>query len=396
MLSGINVLDLADENASYCTKILALMGARVIKIEPPGGDPARHRYPFIMNTLGQNRSLSFCYDNTNKLGITLNMSRQEGRQLFLYLIKRADVLVETFSSDELKKYKCGYKILNDINPRLIHVSVTGFGRKGCRKNYHSCDLVTSAYGGSMYVSGGMTTPPLKPGGEQSRFTASLFTVLSILLSLHRRQKKGQGVYLDLSMQEAVTATLEHVMTRYFRDNIVSTRQGSRHWNDEFCILPCQDGFIQITIFQHWEILIGLMARDGMAGDLVDDVWENETYRRSHVEHIIDIMTAWASNYPVYELFHLGQLLGFPWAPVQSPISVFKNPHLRERNFFKTLQQVPIEEAILYPSLPFRCNNVSMPTLRSAPAIGEDNIRIYHDELGFSNDDLKRLSTKGII
>jgi crotonobetainyl-CoA:carnitine CoA-transferase CaiB-like acyl-CoA transferase len=114
-----------------------------------------------------------------------------------------------------------------------------------------------------------------------------------------------------------------------------------------------------------------------------------------MRHIAGPMLS-TSNYPVYELFHLGQLLGFPWAPVQSPAAVLKSPHLQERNFFKTLQQAGIEDAIQYPSLPFRCSNVSMPTLKSAPAVGEDNIKIYQDELGLSNNELERLSTEGVI
>lgn len=407
MLTGIEVLDLADEKASYCTKILAMLGARVIKIEPPGGDPARGRGPFLNpdkrdgflhtdDLPDPGNSLSFYYLNTNKLSITLNLGKPEGRRLFLRLIKRADVLVETFLPSDIEKLACEYEILRDINNRLIHVSVTGFGRKGPRSDYQSGNLVAAAYGGSMYISGSHDTPPLKPGGEQHQFTGSLFAVLGILLALNKRRQNGNGEYLDLSLQEAVTATLEHVLVRYFHDRITTSRRGARHWNDAFCVLPCRDGFIQMTVFQQWETLIGLMASEGRAGDLEEDRWSDETYRHSQSEHIIEIIGAWTRNHSVQELFQLGQLMGFPWAPVQSPAAVLECEQLKDRGFFIPLRQKGTGEAISSPGLPFRFSNMTLPPLKSAPAPGEDNVNIYCDELGLSEEKLKRLSAEGII
>lgn len=396
MLTGIEVLEVADENASFSTRLLALLGARVIKIEPPGGGPERGMAPFMQNVPGPQESLSFCYNNTNKLGITLNLSKPQGRKLFQRLIERADVLVETFSPDEIKNLDLGYPALSAINRRLIQASVTGFGRVGPRSNYRSCDLVAAAYGGSMSVTGAPTLPPLKPGGEQSRFAGSLFAVLGILLALRQRKKNGRGTYLDLSLQEAMTATLEHVMVRYFGDHITPKRQGNRHWNEAFCILPCQDGFIQLTLFQQWETLIGLIAGDGMACDLTEDRWKDEQYRRSNAEHIIEVMTAWTKSRDVQELFQLGQLLGFPWAPVRSLSAVLEDPQLRHRNFFRPHRREEGGDTFRDAGLPFRFGDIPHLDLKGPPVAGEDNTRIYRDEVGLSKDEMERLATEGII
>ena len=223
---------------------------------------------------------------------------------------------------------------------------------------------------------------------------SLFAALSILLALRRRKTSGRGAYLDLSLQEAVAATLEHVLVRYFQQQSAARRRGNRHWDDAFCILPCRDGFIQLTVFQQWETLVGLMASDGMAGDLEEERWSSEAYRRSQSEHIIGIIAAWTRNHAVQELFQLGQLMGFPWAPVQSPAAVLESEQLREREFFVPLPQGAGE--ILHPSLPFRFSNLPLSPLKRAPAVGEDNILIYRHDLGLTEEEFSKLVAEGII
>ncbi len=241
-LEEIRVLDLADEKTSFCTKLLADSGAQVIKIEKPGGDPSRMMGPFGESLPQSEKSLFFLYNNTNKLSITLNLEHEEGRKIFRHLLKRADVVVETFPPGYLQSLGLGFVALKEINPKLIMISVTGFGATGPLNQYKSCDLVASASGGAMYVSG-LPSAPLKPYGEQSYYTASLFAAIAILLALRKRVRTGQGEHIDISLQEVVISTLEHVMVRYFYEKIIFQSQGSLHWNFSFCILPCKDGLI---------------------------------------------------------------------------------------------------------------------------------------------------------
>jgi len=245
-LSGLRVLDLADEKAAFCSKLLADMGAEVIKVEKPGGDASRWVGPFWRNMPHPERSLSLWYNNTNKLGITLNLESEEGQEIFHRLSNRSDVIVETFPPGYLAGLGLGYEALSKTNPGLIMASVTGFGQGGPYKEYRFCDIVASALGGQMYVCGAPETPPLKPYGQQAYYIASLFAAIGIFLALHKRKHSGQGQRIDISLQEAVAATLEHVMIRYFYEGVVPKRQGSFHWNGSFCLLPCKDGYIALS------------------------------------------------------------------------------------------------------------------------------------------------------
>ncbi|MGD9181967.1 MAG: CoA transferase [Desulfobacterales bacterium] len=396
LLNGIRILDLADEKASFCTKLLADLGARVVKIEKPGGDESRRMGPFWENASHLKKSLSFFYNNTNKLGITLDLDRSRGREIFLELVKRNDIIVETFQPGYLSRLKLDFDFLKTVNRRLILVSVTGFGQMGPRKAYKSCDLVASAYGGQMYVTGSPASPPLKAYGEQSYYLASLFAAIGILLAIQKRSQTGVGEHVDISLQEAVTATLEHVMIRFFSETIIAGRQGSLHWNHAFKIFACQDGFIHLTLFQNWETLVEWLDSEGMAEDLNEKKWINEEYRRQHIEHVIAVVERWTKTHRVEELFELGQLMHFPWAPVLSPKDVLNSVQLNARRFFVPLHHRENDTDFSYPQLPFRFSSKFISRKKSAPLPGQDNATIYKGELGFSNREIQQLLHLNVI
>jgi len=396
LLREIRVLDLADEKASFCSKLLADMGACVIKVEKPGGDASRAIGPFLRNSPHPERSLFFCYNNTNKLGITLNLENRDGREIFCRLVKGTDIVIETFPPGYLKELELGFEILSELNPRLILVSVTGFGQNGPRTNHKCCDLVASAMSGQMYVSGSPSTPPLKPFGEQSHYTASLFAAVGMLLALRKRNQTGKGEHIDISLQEAATSTLEHVMIRYFYDHIIPKRQGSLYWNNAFCIVPCKDGFILVTLLHQWDTLVEWMDSEGMADDLIAERWNDEAYRLQHRDHIIEVLKRWTKTHTTSELFESGQLMGFPWAPIHSPKEVLESPQLKARGYFKSVEHPEIDESLKYPGVPYKFNSSLLKQLRRAPLIGEDNVRVFQGQLGLTRQKVKRLSSMGAI
>jgi benzylsuccinate CoA-transferase BbsE subunit len=396
LLSGIQILDLADEKASFGSKLMADLGARVIKIEKPGGDSSRKIGPFINNTPDPENSLSFFYNNIGKLGITLDIELPEGKKLFLKLVEQTDILVETFSPGYLKKLGMDFESLSRINPKLIMVSVTGFGQTGPKKGFRSCDLVASAYGGQMCLSGFRSSAPLKPFGEQSFFAGSLFAATGVVLALRKRRQTGKGEHIDISLQEAVASTLEHVMVRFFYENMVSKRQGDQNRNNDFYIMPCKDGFMQITIFQQWETIVEWMDSKGMAGDLMDDKYRDEEFRKKNRDHIIDVIQRWTRTHTVDELFENGQIMGFPWAPVCSPYKVSESPQLKERDFFKSLKHSKLDTMLKYPGMPYRFGKSNMPEPKPAPIIGEDNDRVYREDLGLSVKEMQRLKSNNVI
>jgi len=396
LLTDVSVLDLADRKGDFSSKLLADMGARVIKVERPGGDPSREDGPFLKNSPHAEKSLSFYYNNTGKLGVTLDLEHPDGKKIFLKLVKKNDVIVETFPPGYLEKLGLGFDVLSDINPMIVLASVNGFGQNGPRKEYTSCDLTASALGGQMYVSGSPSKPPLKAFGGQSYYTASLFAAVGILLALRKRNKSGKGEHIDISVQEAVTSTLEHVMVRYFSERIIPRRQGCLHWNNAFSVFPCKDGFIHMTLFQQWETLLELLDSEGMAEDLKDEIWEDEEYRHANIEHIIEIVGRWTKTHRVNELFELGQLMRFPWAPVHSPRQVLDSPQLKAREFFIPMDHPESSTTLMCPGSPYTFSSAFSGPQKPAPLPGEDNVRIYNGELGISRKELKRLSSLNVI
>ena len=396
ILEGIQVLDLADEKASFCSKLLADLGARVIKIERPGGDPSREIGPFLEYLPNPERSLFFYHNNTNKLGITLNLEHEDGKEIFLKLLQKRDILVEAFPPDYLRQIGLGFDILSRINPKLILVSVTGFGESGPRSKYKSCDLVDSAFGGEMYVTGSPTTPPLKAFGEQSYYTASLFAAVSILLALRKRAQTGEGEHIDISLQESVVSTLDHVMVRYFHEKTIAKRQGGVYWNHSFCILPCKDGHVLLAPFQQWNTMIEWMDSEGMAEDLKDEKYREEGYRTSRINHILEVLKRWTESHTVQELFESSQLMRLPWAPIYPLKEVLNNPHLKAREFFVDVEHPELKRSIFYPGTPYKFSHSPAGRWKRAPLIGEDNVQIYQGELGLSEEEYKRLSSLNVI
>ncbi len=372
------------------------MGAEVIKVERPGGDASRSIGPFAGNIPHPEKSLPFWYNNTSKLGITLNFDSERGRDIFLRLAGKADVVIETFPPGYLKEIGLDYEILSAANPGLILTSITGFGQTGPYRLYKSCDMVASASGGQMFVCGNPETPPLKPYGQQSYYMASLFAVMGILIALHERRSSDRGQHIDISLQEAVAATLEHVMVRYFYDNVVPGRQGNLHWNTTACLMPGKDGYILITFNTEWNTLVEWMDSEGMAGDLVDEKWRDEDYRMRHVDHIIEVMKCWTATHTIAELFELGQLMRFPWAPVCSPQDLFDSPQLKARNFFTTVDHLELNTSLTYPGFHFKFSDFTCSQMRRSPFVGEHNSHIYHETLGLSADELDGLSSTNII
>jgi crotonobetainyl-CoA:carnitine CoA-transferase CaiB-like acyl-CoA transferase len=251
-------------------------------------------------------------------------------------------------------------------------------------------------GGQMYVSGAPSTAPLKPFGEQSYYTASLMAVIATLLALRKRRRTGKGAHLDISLQEAVISTLEHVMVRYFHDHQIPKRTGSLSWNHEFCIVPCKDGFMLLTLLRQWDSLLEWLDSEGMADDLRDERWNDEQYRLHHLDHIIAVVKRWTQTHTKEELFQMGQAMGFPWAPVSALKEVAESPQLRERGFFVPIAHPELGTDIPYPRLPYICTPPMTMKQRRAPLIGEDTGRVLQGELGLSDEELKRLAHQGTI
>ncbi|MDH5695664.1 MAG: CoA transferase [Dehalococcoidia bacterium] len=382
VLSGYRVLDLTDDRGMLCPRYLADMGAEVIRLEKPGVDSAR--------------SLFFWATNLGKLDITLNIEVKPGQEIFKRLIETADVLVESYPPGYLETLGLGYPELSQINPRLVMASVTDFGQTGPYRDYKSCDIVAGAVGGQLYVCGEPQSPPLKPFGNQSYYLASIFAAIGILLALWKRHTSGRGQHIDISLQECVAASLDHVLVRYFYQGVVAKRQGSLHWNNAFRIFPCKDGYILLSLFQQWETLVEWLDSEGMAEDLTDKKWLDADERLKNLDHIIDVLERWTRSHSVAELVEPGQLMHFPWAEVTSIPRLVASPQLKGRNFFIQVEHPESGKRYKFPGVPVKLSRSPWRIGSKVPSLGEHNKQIYHGELELSEDEIKTLVKDGII
>jgi benzylsuccinate CoA-transferase BbsE subunit len=331
--STLRVLDLTDDKGRLCSRLLADMGAEVIRIGKPG------------------ESAEFRWEDRGKRRITLDLESKQGQKLFRRLLETADVLVESHPPGHLDALGLGYDELTKINPRLIMASITPFGQTGPYRDYKSSDIVAGAMGGQLYVNGEPGKPPLKLFGNQSYYLASLFAAIGIMLALHHRQTLGKGQHIDISLQECAAAALDHVLPRYFYQGEVARRRGSLHWNGAFRVFPAQDGYILLSLFYQWDTLVEWLESEGMAADLADKKWLDRDYRREHIDHVIEVLERWTKSHTVAELVARGQLMHFPWAEVASVSQLLASPQLKARGFWTEVEHQG--KKLKFPGTPLR-------------------------------------------
>ena len=232
-LSGLRVLELTGEHAQFCGKLMADLGADVIKVEPPGGQGTREVGPFLDDEAGPERSLYFWHYNTSKRGITLDITKPEGQEVFRKLAATAGLVLESFTAGYLPSLGLGYDSLSADNSGLIMCSVTPFGQDGPWRDYQTSDLLHLAAGGQMASSGYDVedvpdAPPIAPGGGNAWHIASHYSYIAIMGALYHRDFTGEGQYIDVSVHEACSLTTEGAIAIYLSTGEVVRRHTGRH------------------------------------------------------------------------------------------------------------------------------------------------------------------------
>ncbi len=355
------------------------MGADVIRVEK----------------VGETERSSFAANNLGKRSVTLNLELKAGQELFRRLVKTADVIVESYPPGSLEASGLGYTELSQINPRLIMASITNFGQSGPYRDYKSDDMVAAALGGQMSVCGEPELPPLKPFGQQPDSSAGLFSAMGILLALWQRHTSGRGQHIDISREECVAATLDHVLVRYFYQGVVAKRQGSLYWNNAFRIFPCRDGHILLSLFHQWATLVEWLEAEGMAQDLSDKKWQDREAQLEQLDHIIEVLEKWTKSHTVAELVEKGQLMRFLWAEVTSLDQLMASPQLEERHFFIEVEH-PEGKKYKFPGVPCKLSRSPWRVGSHMAARGEHNIEVYHGELGLAEPAIAALIKEGVI
>lgn len=393
LLPGYRVLDLASSMGAFCGKLLRDLGMDVIKVEPPGGDPARVEPPFAKGREHREGSLRFAYLNAGKRSITLDITKDSGRKLLLDLVERTDIVLETFVPGYLSAHNLGYEALLERNPKLILISLTGFGQDGPYAHYQTADIVGTAMGGLLYISGDPKLTPCNPPETQSYYYASLFAAYGTMLALWQRETRGIGAYVDASVQASM-ALHEHVAFNYSAEGRVMKRAGSQHQhNAPANLFQCKNGWIAIFVTQnHWPIL--LKVWEDHPPELDDPKWINSNLRRDHADYINAQVTSYTSRFLKEDLAELLQKNGIPGLPVNSPLDFIKDPHIRARGFFSAVTH-PVLGAFQQAGSPFVIDGRRAPPF-PAPLLGQYNEEVFCGELGLAERDLEKLSADGVI
>ncbi len=413
-LGDLRVLELCDERGQYMGKLLADMGADVIKVEPPGGDAARNVGPFLDDTPGPERSLPFWYHNTSKRAITLDLERPEGQRLLRELARRADIVLESYPPGYLDSRGLGYRDLSALNPRLIMTSLTPFGQTGPYRDYLASDLTLLALGGVMASCGYSETdlpgaPPIRPDGGHAWYIGAHYGVASTLVALLWRDLSGQGQHLDVSIQQAVSCTTEVALPMWLYNNTVVIRQTGRHAAS--FITPAtqhatKDGRY-LNIFatgrdpDAWKRLVEWLASEGMADDLADPKYDDPLVRTgaaTHQEpyHVAEVLGRFFARHTAEELYQGGQARGLPWSIVRYPEESLADEHFRDRGFFVEVPHPEVGRTLTYPGEPYRFSTTPWRLRRRAPLVGQDNAAVLGGELGLSAGELDQLRRQGIV
>ena len=395
-LQGVRLLEYGQMvSAPYCAKLLADLGAEVIKIEePPAGDSARARGPFPDDIPHPEKSGHFLYVNTNKLGITLDPRTPTGRLIFQRLAQQADVLIEDRPPGEMERLGLDYATLSALNPALIVTSITPFGQTGPYKDYKSYHLNlyhASGHSSFIYVTpkGDDQEAPVVGGGWVGEYDAGLSAAVATIAALMARLADGEGQHIDVSKFDTMI-TLERVAVgRYANDPTPSPLPGMVAG-----LLPCQDGHVVMTPAQNhqWDALVQLMDNPAWAQD---ERCRDEVSRAQNLDYIQPRLEQWLAQERKEDLYHRGQALSLPIGPVRTTAEIMQWPQTRQRGFFAEIDH-PVAGRLEYPTAAYRLSETPWRAWRPAPLLGEHNEEVYCRRLGFSRQDLVRLAGAGVI
>src|SRR5262249_46781169 len=376
-LSGYRVLDLCDAPGVLCTKILADLGADVIKVEPPAGNATRYRGPFYQEQTNPEKSLFFWYFHTNKRSVTLDLETPTGQALLHRLLATADALVETFPPGYLDSLGLSFRHLCVLHPHLVMTSITGFGSTGPYSHYRAPDIVGLAMGGLAYLCGEPDGPPAPPGGLQGYHLAALNGAAGTLIALWHREATGQGQHVDVSMQAAVANTLETTHQTYDFNREIRTRCGHRREGAAY-ILPCQDGYVALRCAGQlgWQRLIAWLSAEGAVGALADERLVDDVYRFEHDAEVHAVLQAFFATKTKEQAYTEAQHYRVPLAPVQTARDLVESPQLQARQFFVDIEHPELGATLRYPGAPYALSATPWQLRRRPPRLGEHNAEIF--------------------
>lgn len=398
-LSGLKIVELGEMvSAPYCTKLMADMGAEVIKVERPGqGDRARTRGPFPNDLVHPEKSGLFLYLNTNKFGVTLDIARAEGFELLERLVAQADVLVHNLNPPDIDRIGFTFDRLRKTNPRLVMTSVLPFGATGPYRNYRAENLTVWCASGVCYLNGGGAEhpelPPLKTFGQQAGFQGAAHAAVATVAALMATIRDGEGQYVDVSCHEAMTSQLEMTFEYWPYIGQIASRLGVKPLQPVET-MECKDGYIYLCCIEEhqWKGFVDVMGNPEWAAM---EIFGDRLQRGANWDVLRPLLQEWVAEQTVSDLYKKAQSRRVPFAPVSTMGTLLGNEHLKARGFFVDIAQ-PVAGTHKYPGAPLKYSRTPWEIRQPAPTLGQHNEQIFGGLLGLSAASLSQMKQRGII
>jgi formyl-CoA transferase len=398
-LTGIRVIGLEQYmSAPYCTMLLADAGAEVIKIERPGrGDPRRAIPPYATDEEGRRVAGGFIGYNRNKKSLALNLREEAGRHVLKDLVKASDVVVENLRPGAMDKMGLGYEQLKTVNSRLVYAAISGFGRlEGYTGSYGSrpaFDIVAEAMSGVMNLVGFEDKPPSWTIYGMADVYSGLATAYGVMLALFMRERTGQGQFVDSAMLDNMLALNERMVTLYSFTGQSPERGRLQHLYPRGAF-RCQDGYLALNVPD--DIQWGRMCEAIGREDLKDDPRTADgTARAANADFVRPIIEEWLADKTRAQAVSLLEERGVPSGPVYTAEDVFNDPHIAARHMLVTVDD-PVAGPRKYARSPVHLSAAPEIPTDSAPGLGEHTRPILSDLLGYSEGDIERLASEGVV
>ena len=398
--TGLTVLEYADFIAGpYCGKLLADLGAKVVKIETPGtGDSSRSYGPFPDEIPDPEKSGLFLYLGINKRSVTLDPMTPAGRDLFVKLASTADVLIEDTAPGTMANLGLDYATLKEVNPRIVYISITPYGQNGPKAGWKAHHINSFHASGEGYTLPGGSShaifpdrAPVVAGGHLGEYDAGLMAGSGAVAALYAREIWGMGQRIDISKQEATFGLIRMTLTRALDHGDEINRSRRYIYGGNF---PCKDGFVMIYPREdrQWSALAHVMERPDLADD---ERFCTPSARIQHGDELNQLISQWAAGLAKEEIYNLVAASGCPAALFATSEDIFRSNQLRARQFFSQVDH-PKAGMLSYPGRPYKLTNLPLDEVRPAPLLGQHNEEVYCDELGLSRDQLAGLRSKRVV
>jgi formyl-CoA transferase len=395
-LAGVKVLDLTQfEAGTSCTEMLAWLGADVIKVEPPKmGEQGR----WMLTEKPGVDSHYFMLLNANKRSITLNLKTDRGREMFIEMVKQVDIVSENYSLGTLESWGLGYDRLREINPRVIYLTIKGFGTYGPYSKYKSFDMIAQAAGGAMALTGTPDSPPLKPGPTIGDTGTGIHAACGVLAAYIQRQRTGKGQKVEVAMQEAVFNFVRVPMMDVHITHEPTPRRGNRLGSGAVGdIFKCAPGgpndyvYMLCTSPEMWQSMCNVIGKPEVPED---PRFKERKDRGKYMDELTAIIEEWTTKRTKHEVMKLMGDAGVPCGAVLDSVELLNDPHMKERGMVVTVDH-PVRGKFTMPGCPVKLED-SPAEVKSAPLLGQHNAEIYGGMLGMTAGDLDRLKQQGII